>query len=389
MRLCVHTFFDKNGQPLATGLLGENGKVEVLPLYIAGTGVTIYDIRRTVMNIRNLILKVVKTDGVVITSDFKDYLAPFDLPLAVDKYNVYDVFLPKLPMPRDMDHVKKLLHKVMPALGKAKPMEWQKIAANAAVVYQSMENRGVLVGMMPRLSRWSQRTFTGRSKTLGFNVQGANAEYEITNPAGSPDDCQIHFDWRAADIRVASILSKDADLDEMSINGDPYLAMQELIGDVSRDECKIGLLSAINAMRADNPILDMFPKLRDWISSCSLELENGRPLRSVLNRAFWPGPKVKKRAPFNATMQGSIAHAMQLSIRRVWEELDDSLLAEIHDSLVVTCRSDPDVVRDVISRVVDIMKKPFHGILDDDPIFPVRVSLSKRWKKWEELKVFY
>jgi hypothetical protein len=350
-----------------------------------GTGITMYDIYRTEHKIIRLIVKVLDAGGQIITSDYKQFLSHFKIPSVPS--GVYDIFLPDLPIPNNMERAKSLLNKVLSVMSKHEPQQWQRIAADAAVVYQSMENRGVLSGTVLMDTKWSQRTYSGRGKSSGFNVQGATKDDDITNPHGSVQDIQLHFDWRAADIRMAALLSKDDKLNQMSLHGDPYIAMANEIGGVSRDECKIGLLSAINAMVNNNPILDMFPDLKIWISECNSRLDEGAPLHSILHRKFKSGPK--RRSPFNATMQGSIAHAMQICIRRVWEEYGDNLLVEIHDSLVVTCRPDPTTVQSVILNVVGIMLHPFRGIMESDPALPVRVSIGKCWKKWKEHKVYY
>jgi len=82
-------------------------------------------------------------------------------------------------------------------------------------------------------------------------------------------------------------------------------------------------------------------------------------------------------------MQGSVAHAMQLTIRKVWERLGHRLLMEGHDSLVVTASPDAGEIKATISAVVPIMLHPFQDVLPDNPAFPLKVSIGKRWKKWK------
>ena len=65
------------------------------------------------------------------------------------------------------------------------------------------------------------------------------------------------------------------------------------------------------------------------------------------------------------------------------------MLAEIHDSIVVTSPPDADAVRSTIRTVTDIMCHPFKGFLESDPVFPVRVSVGRRWKKWKQAGIYY
>jgi hypothetical protein len=389
MRLCGYIFFDvKSGKPLVAGFSSTKSNTpQIVPLWMKGTGISAYDIWRSERSIAKLISKILQFGGRLITSDYQDIVRHFDVPRHASEQDIYDLFLPEIPVPSNMDAASKTLHKLLPIMSNMNEKRWHKIAANAAITYQCLEDRGVMSGFVHRKPVWSMRTYSGRSKNTGFNVQGATAEDEITNPYGTVADLHLHFDWQAADIRMASILSGDDKLDQMSLSGDPYTAMMDEIGGVTRDECKIGLLSAINAMDISNPILTMFPDLREWIDSCNNKLNHGDPLESILGRKF--RVKDKRRAPFNATMQGSIAHAMQAVIRMVRQELGSALLVEIHDSIVVTCRNDSSVANEAIRIVVDIMKHPFRGVLDSDPVFPVSVSIGKKWKRWVEHRIYY
>jgi len=391
----VHAFFKKNGEPLIAGIHNPStDTTQIFPFFIRGNEKSVYDIGRDSNRFAKLLERLLLKGYKILLSGFKEYLAGFEFPLVRECLEVYDIFLPPMKQPQDIKKGEKVLRKLLPALS-LKPKYWQKVAANAAVVYQGMHNRGVLVGMMHRYPVWSQQTFSGRSKTLGYNIQGATKGDVITNPCGSPEDLQIHFDWRGADIRIAAILSGDAHLLDLSEKHDPYQTVADIINAgsrgeaVTRDECKIELLKTINSMNHRSHILDLFPRLRSWIKEARGKLDRDKPLYSVLKRRFVQLPGRKPLSVFNATMQGSIAHAMQLSIRRVWEVVGDRLLAEIHDSVIVTCPSTKQSLLATIEPVAKIMCRPFEGVLSTNPVFPVRVSVGKQWREWKEYKVFY
>ncbi len=82
-------------------------------------------------------------------------------------------------------------------------------------------------------------------------------------------------------------------------------------------------------------------------------------------------------------MQGTIAHAMHRSIRKVWESLDIYVFADSHDSLSLVVPK--SCIDQTIEIVTSIMVEPFKNTLGDNPRFPVRAYLGKRWKRWHRL----
>ena len=195
----------------------------------------------------------------------------------------------------------------------------------------------------------------------------------------------VHFDWRAADIRIAAILSGDKHLGDISLNDDPYNYVAKLL-DVERDEAKLALLSTINAMRPDDKILDLFPQVRSWIRDCLQKLALTRSLNSLLGRKFSLQDDRTEKSVFNAIMQGSIAHAMQVSIAKIWQTTDFRLLAEVHDSAILICQK--GMLPSVINTVTGIMCRPFSGILESNPVFPVRVSVGLKWRQWKPRRLY-
>ena len=79
-------------------------------------------------------------------------------------------------------------------------------------------------------------------------------------------------------------------------------------------------------------------------------------------------------------MQGSIAQAMQVTIRKVWN-LNFRLLAETHDSITIACSKDS--LKHTIRVIANIMCRPFSGVLDSNPVFPVRINIGKEWCQWK------
>jgi hypothetical protein len=368
--------YDRKMLPVAAGVKTPNGS-NVYPLYHVGAGRSIYDIEQSVKKLKRWIEKSLLQDRVLVVNDFKSILTGFKFELPREGLNVYDVFTPLPKVQATFQETAFVINEMLSNIQKQRLRLWQKVAANASVVYESLERQGILVGGLHKFPQWTHRTVSGRSKNTGFNLQGTSANDSISDPYGSDSDYFINFDWRAADIRIAAILSGDTHLDEMSAGADPYQQLSDML-QIPRKECKIMLLRAINSIDIDNPIFQMFPDLRRWMITQKQKLDDGQPIGSLLGREFFNAEK--PRSAFNATMQGSIAQAMQLTIRRVWESYF-RLLAETHDSITVACSKNN--LRPTIRAIANIMCRPFLGVLDSNPVFPVRINVGTKWCQWE------
>ena len=162
---------------------------------------------------------------------------------------------------------------------------------------------------------------------------------------------------------------------------------------LSLKECKTYLLKSINSMDFTSVALSsVYPQLGAWIGRCkrilSKEDSSDQYLETLLKRKFKRANAKNDLAVLNGVMQGSVAHAMQLSMRRIWEEFPQMLIAEIHDSLVVSCHPTKRHVRSTIETVAEIMLHPFKGVLKANPAFPLKVSVGKRWKKWRTMRIY-
>ncbi len=394
-KLCIYTLYnEKSGRPRSVGIRA-NGQTIFRHLYRPGEGKSVKEIFTLIKVIRNLILKASGNNTPVLLSDFKQYLATFKLPLTTKRYEVYDLNLPRLESTKSQEEDEKILIQVLDSMERREPQIWQKIAANAAVVYHDLEDRGILQNYTPQHPQWSMKTWSGRSKSVGFNVQGWHENDHIRPPSSNDTDVLIHFDWICADIRVASILSNDRLMQKSFERSDPYEVMTKIINSdsdesISRDECKVFLLKSINSMDFESVALTtVYKSLGRWIYDCKKSINNGKGgLKSILGRKFRLADAKNELAVLNGVMQGSVAHAMQHTIRRVWEVLPHALVTEIHDSLVVCCPKDRGAIKAMINTVVPIMLYPFEGLVSSNPVFPLKVSIGPRWKEWKHFKTY-
>lgn len=394
--LYVYTLFDtRTGHPRCTGLRSGD-KTIVFDLFKPGTGKSIGKIFSDIEYIKNYITDASEKRPVVI-SDFKSHLKEFKFEIRHRPYDIYDIHLPDLSS-KVYDIELEVIPKILEKMVSKTPKEYQKVLANAAVVYQDLENKGLYLNYSKREVKWQQKVLTGRSSTKGFNIQGHTEHDRIRPINGGEHDVLIHFDWICADIRAASLLSGDTRLQQSFDISDPYNVMMDHINTTSndrltRDECKNYLLKSINSMDVYSDALTcVYPQLGKWVAKCSSvinnENQNERYLETVLGRRFNVAHVDKPLAVFNATMQGTVAHAMQNTIRNIWDKLPQKLIAEIHDSLIVSSGPDSGEIKATIEMIAQIMMYPFKGLLPDNPVFPVKVSIGKRWKQWRAFKIF-
>ena len=282
--------------------------------------------------------------------------------------------------------LKKTLLKCMSVITKMNggPAFWRKTVADAAVIYAKLQKRrltsnGAFVHPIYHLD-----TFSGRSRVTGFPLQSVGAEANLAPE--SDFDYFLHFDWLSADMRMAAVLSEDEDLAASFLNSDPYTNLSKML-QLPRDECKISLLAAIYSLSLDAPILSCHPKFKQWMAETVEKIQSDGYADSVLGRRFHVVEGGSDdRTVFNAVIQGSVAHAMHLVLKKVFASRAANVFTELQDAPVLTVRRDE--VGEVVEEVVEAMLHPFEGVLDGEHVFPVRVSIGKHWRKWRRFKTF-
>ncbi len=271
--------------------------------------------------------------------------------------------------------------------------KWQSVLAKAHMAYSHIERRGISNGIRKVYPIYSTDTWSGRSKTTGYNLQGQNKD-AVVLPVNDTHTWFLHFDWTAADARVASLMSGDPEMDEAFVNGeDPYAVVLRkkrshgIIED--RETIKNEWLRVLYSMDVEAGILSYFPEMKKWMHGQIDHLKSNGWLQSILGRKFYVkdhavGGETAERAVFNASLQGSVAHAIHATLSTLTAKYPDNIFTEIHDSIVMTCKTSE--VDSLVEEVQGIMTRPFAGILESNPLFPVKVSVGKKWKQWVEIK---
>ena len=375
----ILTLFDYNKNPplpLQT-IVVDNG-VKVYTLFLQKTDIKI----RKIYENKKEIAKLFKKPTCV--NDFKAHLKAFDLKRNVN-YKVYDLNLPKINLkPKSEKDGKVILAKIAKSVTGRRLDGWQKLMANASVVYQNLEDRGIRHGYKLMRPRYSLETFSGRSKTSVFNIQGTTDEYDV-QAANLERGYFVHLDWIGADLLMAAHMSGDREMIASFEDSDPYSLMVQLLDhpDFNRERCKRELMRVIYSLDIDDVVLDIYPDLRRWMRDRLDFLKKNGYLTSILGRRFYLRGDNRKSV-FNAQMQGSVAHAMQSVLTRLFGDFGPNLITEIHDSIVLSCQKiDLPAVIEGAGRV---MLDPLEGFLEKSPIMPVRISVGKRWRKWKKLK---
>ena len=365
-------------KPLAASFSDGSG-TRTYPLFVPGSGISL----KTVLDNISAIKNEFAGDPVpaVIINDFKSVLDALDPPPA-DAYNAYDYGIIKTD---EKDVTEQQARELCEARVKAeiKPAAWMRLLGKASVVYHAMQKRGIMNGYAHTYPRYELNTVSGRSKTLDFNLQGADATYDIHHPSES-QKYLIHVDWISADLRAAQLLSGDEFLAEAFRKSDPYTVMAK--GELTRADCKGMMIRALYEMDLKNPALQFYPTLHKWVTKERSELEAGKTFsRSLLGREFRLAqegdPLHNMRSVFNASLQGTVVHAMHNALWQIHQTLPGCILAETHDSL--TLAADRHMINEIVKMGTDAMLHPFRGIVGDDPTFPVRVYVGKHWKRWK------
>jgi hypothetical protein len=380
MRYVITLFDYSRSPPLPLQSIEVADEIRFYNLYLPGTGLKLREIRESLFELKKVF------DGPVCVNDFKAHVMAFGLDKHID-YQVYDVNIPKIGfIPSSIMSGKIALAKIVKAVKRRSCGGWNKLVANASVVYQALEDRGVYDGYLRHHLNYSLDTFTGRSKTLGFNLQGTTSEFDI-RPTSDRFGYFVHFDWISVDLQMAAYMSGDPEMCRAFSESDPYTVLEESKNhpEFDRSRCKKELLSAIYSLSMNHSILDSFSVFRDWMRERTYQMWDNGYLSSILGRRFY----IKGRnelSVFNAQFQGSVVHAMQAALLRIFRDYGEYLFTEIHDSIIMICRQVE--IMDLIKGVVEIMNNPLDGYLDNPPNMPVVVSVGKRWKKWKKFKDF-
>lgn len=379
----VYTIFEKEGgRPCCTGIkIGET--VRIFDLFRISAKRPLITINKRIESVTSILLKAHHSHNKIIISDFKNHLIPFSLPLVPELYDVYDLHLPTIKSSGseeiDANNIKTILNK----MSKAPLREYHKIIANAGVVYQYLQDSGLHVNYDHVYPVWARETVTGRSRCTGFSIQGYNGHVKVRTGGCSDTTHLLQFDWVSADARVAALLSKDtAALDSFN-ESDPYQLLADKVG-INRESAKLALIRAIYSLDFSAEIQELFPTLCDWINNCKVSAEAGRPLMTMLGRQFKIG---NVSTIMSGVISGTLAHAMQMVIRRIWEILPDRLVSDIHDSVIITAKKEE--IGALVDLVIPIMARPFAGVLADSPLFPLKINVGVLWQKWDVLLATY
>jgi hypothetical protein len=401
-RVCLYTQFDSHGRPLACGVHRLASRLtKVFQLHAKGTKkVTIYEVNERLAVIKKIVEHAVMAGIPLVTTDFKSNLELLNLPVEpAIHYGAYDLCWGGTTYAgTDFSDVEKYINNGLLRMADAKLCDWQKLTADIAPVYQALQNRGLLLGGLLQYPRWSTQTFSGRSKTSGVNAHGLDGSIMVGNPHGSERDLFVHFDWVSADVNVAGWLSGDETLRSTFVDSDPYTYLENILG-LDRAECKLAMLSALNKMDLSSPIItEVFPDLGRWLAVAKDTMANRGWLYTVLGRPFDLKWARNELAVINGVFQGSVAHAMSIVLRQVWERFGANLLFDIHDSLITTCYPVDAARLPLIAGVAEVMTRPFAGrriigagnkaVDGANFFFPLKVSIGSSYKQWQPLCVY-
>jgi hypothetical protein len=352
--------------------------VQFYQLYQPGTKLPLYEVKENEQKVIDILNK-----EEVVLSDFHSFISAFDLDVH-RQFEVYDVNFPKEQPLGNIALAKKRLLVQISSLVETAQQKWQQILADSQLAYRFLEKTGYYHNGKKCFPTYDL-TYTGRSKCLGNNIQGTNAKDTIHH-INDEMEVFVHFDWIAADFRVASIISKDKYLKASFKTSDPYTTLFEELNseEITRDQCKIELFRSLYSMNPDSDTLEFYPGFADWMRESASKIDLEGCSYSLLERCFALEEDRTTRSVFNAQVQGTVAHAMQNVLYRVFKMFPDNILTEVHDSLILCCKQED--LKTIIPEVSNIMLFPFDGILDENYKFPLKISVGLAWKQWQLYK---
>lgn len=372
MRTVILTAFDQRNRPITTAVADGSNTV-MYNLYKQNSHKLLSDVKKDMTIIR----EIFKQERQVVVNDFMRHIKAFGLSQDDLEADVYDIHVADLEPGR--------IAKSARQLAPYKPKSYEGLLARASVAYAGLTAQNLINNYGLEHPEWSLDTFTKRSKTLGFNLQGFTDNAKIRTSFASENDALVCFDWVAADIRAVAALSGDEALAKSFLISDPYLFVKQTVGgDITRDECKLLLLKVINSLDyRDQTVRSIYPRLCEWLEEQDAKLEAEGSIKSLLGRKFTITKERGKLSALNGVIQGTVAHAMHRCIRDVWDMYPHRLVGEIHDSIILNCPPVGSEIMKMIRNVTKTMCRPFDGIVSGEIIFPVRISIGNKWKAWK------
>jgi len=370
----ILTCFDQRQRPVTT-VVADGSNTVIYDLYKQNSRKLLIDVKKDIESIR----KLFQQDKRIITNNFMKHIKAFGLSQDNVGQNIYDIKVDE----NDIERLTKLANNLVGC----KPKSYALLLARASMAYHGLNSQGIVYNYGIEHVKWSLDTFTKRSKTLGFNLQGFTDEAKIRTIYANEKDILICFDWMAADIRAVAALSDDQSLIDSFIKSDPYTHMQTVIGNgITRDECKLLLLKVVNSLDYNDATIGaIYPRLCEWLKEQDKLMNEQGGISSLLGRRFVISKERSKLSVLNGVIQGSVAHAMHRCIRDVWDRYPHRLIGEIHDSIILNCPQSKTEIWKMIKEINNIMSRPFEGYLKKEIMFPVRISIGNKWKTWKHL----
>jgi len=347
------------------------GAMEEYPGYLKGTGITLYDVQQSHNRLRDRIVN----ERICIV----DAKAHFD-GLAINPRRVCEMS-PRVHcgFTGELELVRRKLTTIIEAIRRQEVNTWRLLCGEAARVYSQLQVPILRNGYAKIMPRYHLDTVSGRSRMTGFSIHNAVAEDDLSP---MKDDFQffVHFDWVAADLRIIAFLSRDEEMIKAFKENDPYTHVAKMLK-VPRDEVKKAMFRAIYSLSVDEPVLECFPTMKKWFQSKIKEVRNNGYSESILGRRFIMKEPDQLRTVFNAAIQGSVAHAMQAVLMKVNHRWPGRIFTELQDALILAVSKDELV--DIIFDVQQIMNDPFGEMMDESILFPLVISIGRRWRKWK------
>jgi len=374
----ICTVFDRGVRPKPLySMVNIGGVVKFLPLFLKGLNTKLSTVYSNLQFIEDVITK-----SDVYINDISSHLRYIHVAPQSTK-RIYEFSQDGKTPSEDVKAIKK--HLCLGLINAPKPKLWMAVKGGAALVYAHLEKRGVMYGHKLVHPIYDMKTVSGRSRSREFNILGVRKDDPITHPDPTLN-YMICFDWVAADMRLAGLLSGDKFINNSFKKSDPYIHTMNAINTneelISRSECKREYLRALYDIDTNGMFMNLTSGLKSWMMS-KIKEYGSDVFKTICGRPQHSG---EIKTDFNAIIQGSVAEAIQLVLKKVGEKSINNIFTEQHDSLIICC-----VEREIqmwIDFVKNLMLRPFETIGLSEVTMPVKIKIGTSWGHWIDHSVF-
>lgn len=268
-------------------------------------------------------------------------------------------------------------------------------------------------------------TETGRLSSSNPNMQNIPRNKMIKNLiVSSPGTCLLQLDYSQAELRVLAMLSGDPALIDIYVSGrDLHDAVADMMfgPDGHKDKELRNLAKTINfgiaygrgagsiatkfgkTMTEAQAIIDKWfapmPKVKEFINNRRRMANKGEPCVTIFGRErhFIMTDTERNHIQneyINTPIQGTASDFTMLSLLNIYDYLEENwkgrarITTTVHDSIIIEVEDNPEVVKTIANKCIDIMANTPLQYVPDCPVpFVADAEVGYKWGEMYKLNL--